>query len=104
MTFSKAKHTVGIVGLGIMGGAFAKNLAQSGWNVVGFDVAKARCDELAKAGVTIAASAGDVAKLADVVMTSLPSIKALDAVAAALAAAKDKRVVLEMGTFPLADK
>lgn len=104
MTFSKDKHTVGIIGLGIMGGAFAKNLVQSGWKVAGFDVAEARCAELAKAGVQIAASAGEVARRSDVVMTSLPSIKALDAVAAELAAVSEKRVVLEMGTFPLADK
>ncbi|MBN8966242.1 MAG: NAD(P)-dependent oxidoreductase, partial [Rhizobiales bacterium] len=31
------KKTVGIVGLGIMGGSFARNLIRSGWRVVGYD-------------------------------------------------------------------
>ena len=37
-----------------MGGAIAKNLAAAGWQVVGFDIEKARCDEAKAAGVEIA--------------------------------------------------
>ena len=51
MTFSKDKDCVGIIGLGIMGGAFARNLVKSGWKVVGYDVAKAQCEALAEPGV-----------------------------------------------------
>ena len=29
--------TVGIIGLGIMGGAIARNLIDRGWRVIGFD-------------------------------------------------------------------
>ncbi|NBO02173.1 MAG: NAD(P)-dependent oxidoreductase, partial [Betaproteobacteria bacterium] len=32
------KQTVGLVGLGIMGGAYARNLLSKGFEVVGFDV------------------------------------------------------------------
>ena len=39
--------TVGIVGLGIMGGAIARNLVERGWRVIGFDIDAARCAELA---------------------------------------------------------
>ena len=46
--------TVGIVGLGIMGSAIARNLVERGWSVIGFDIDAARCAELALAGVTIA--------------------------------------------------
>ncbi len=49
------KGQVGIIGLGIMGGAIAKNLSERGWQVVGFDIEKARCDEAKAAGVEIAA-------------------------------------------------
>ena len=35
-----SKGTVGIIGLGIMGGAIAKNLSAAGWQVIGFDIAK----------------------------------------------------------------
>ena len=105
MAITKSKDSVGIVGLGIMGGAFAKNLVGSGWKVVGFDVAVERCAELAKAGVTIAKSVADVMAACPVVMTSLPSLKAIDTVAKEIAASKaPPRIVLEMSTIPLEDK
>ena len=105
MALSKDKHEVGMIGLGIMGGAFATNLVKSGWKVVGYDVAKERCAVLKKAGVTIAGSVAELAERVPVVMTSLPTVKALDAVAAEIAASKAKKlIVVEMGTFPLADK
>ena len=37
----RSKGTVGVVGLGIMGGSFAKNLAAAGWRVIGYDVSAA---------------------------------------------------------------
>ncbi len=46
--------TVGIIGLGIMGGAIAKNLSAAGWQVIGFDIAKERCDDAKAAGAEIA--------------------------------------------------
>ena len=104
MNLNKSNDSVGIIGLGIMGGAFATNLLASGWKVVGFDVSKERCAELAKVGVQIAAGAADVAAKCPVIMTSLPSAKALDAVAAEIADVKGPKVVLEMSTFPLDDK
>jgi 3-hydroxyisobutyrate dehydrogenase-like beta-hydroxyacid dehydrogenase len=56
----KTKGTVGIVGLGIMGGAFAKNLAAAGWRVIGYDISAARRREAARAGVEVGISAADV--------------------------------------------
>ena len=32
---SEAKGPVGVIGLGIMGGAIARNLAAAGWHAVG---------------------------------------------------------------------
>jgi putative dehydrogenase len=105
MNIAKDRDQVGIIGLGIMGGAFARNLVTSGWRVIGFDVSAERCAELAAAGVTIAANASEAARKASVVMTSLPYVKALDAVAAELAEAKlAPKIILEMSTFPLDDK
>ena len=52
-----AKGKVGIVGLGIMGGAFASNLVDAGWRVIGYDIDPARRRALARAGVEIAKDA-----------------------------------------------
>jgi 3-hydroxyisobutyrate dehydrogenase-like beta-hydroxyacid dehydrogenase len=101
----RSKGTVGVVGLGIMGGAFARNLAESGWRVLGHDIDPARRRALAKAGVEIMPDAATLAKSAPVIITSLPSPQALDAVVAEIAGAKlPSRVVIEASTFTLADK
>jgi 3-hydroxyisobutyrate dehydrogenase-like beta-hydroxyacid dehydrogenase len=96
---------VGVIGLGIMGGAFASNLAAAGWDVIGSDIIAARRREAQKAGVRIAKSAAEVAEAAPVVLTSLPKPQALMDVAREIAAAKLKpRVVVEMSTFEISDK
>jgi L-threonate 2-dehydrogenase len=102
---NKKKGTVGVIGLGIMGGAFAKNLAAAGWRVVGYDISAARRREAERAGVEIAKSAADVAAKVPTVLTSLPKPKALMDTARQIAAAKLKRLVLvEMSTFAISDK
>jgi len=96
---------VGVIGLGIMGGAFASNLAAAGWDVIGFDISASRRREAQKAGVTIAKSAAEVAEAAAVVLTSLPKPQALMDVAREITAAKLKaRIVVEMSTFEISDK
>jgi 3-hydroxyisobutyrate dehydrogenase-like beta-hydroxyacid dehydrogenase len=101
----RSKGTVGIVGLGIMGGAFAKNLAADGWRVIGFDLDPARRRAAAKAGAEIARDVATLAKAAPTIITSLPSPQALDATVAALTAAKLRRkIVIEASTFTLDDK
>jgi putative dehydrogenase len=102
---AKAKGVVGVIGLGIMGGAFARHLAAAGWRVIGYDVAPDRRRALARLGVEIAADAADVARKAKTIITSLPSPKALAATAAAIAkAGVSRRVVVEMSTFTIEDK
>ncbi len=97
--------TVGIVGLGIMGSAIARNLVERGWRVIGFDVDAARCAELARAGVTIAEDAGQVARGAPVIMTSLADPAAVVEVARQIAgSAAPPRIVVELSTLTLADK
>ena len=99
------KGVVGVVGLGIMGGAMARNLAADGWRVVGFDVAAARCSELADDGIEIANDVAALAGAAPVVITSLPSAAALTATAKDLAAAGvERRIIIETSTLALDDK
>jgi 3-hydroxyisobutyrate dehydrogenase-like beta-hydroxyacid dehydrogenase len=101
----QSKGVVGIVGLGIMGGAFAQNLIAAGWRVIGFDVAPPRRRALAKRGVQIAESAVDVAREAKTIITSLPKPSALAETVAAIAkAGLPQRLIVEMSTFALDDK
>ncbi|HEX3710593.1 MAG TPA: NAD(P)-dependent oxidoreductase [Pseudolabrys sp.] len=105
MAARKAKGTVGIVGLGIMGGSFAKNLSQAGWRVIGYDISAASRRAAMRNGVEIAAGPADVAAMSPVVLTSLPKPAALMDVARLIAAAKLKRkTIVEMSTFAIADK
>ena len=67
-----AKGKVGVVGLGIMGGAFAKNLVAAGWRVVGYDIDPARRRTMARAGVEIAPDVKTLAAAVGTIITSLP--------------------------------
>jgi 3-hydroxyisobutyrate dehydrogenase-like beta-hydroxyacid dehydrogenase len=73
--------TAGIIGLGIMGGAIARNLVERGWHVIGFDIDAARRSELAAANVEIAADVAQVASHSPIIMTSLPGPVAVEQVA-----------------------
>jgi 3-hydroxyisobutyrate dehydrogenase-like beta-hydroxyacid dehydrogenase len=102
---SNGDKTIGIVGLGIMGGAFARNLVAAGFHVVGFDIDPAARRAASKAGAELAADAVAVARAAPVIITSLPNPAALHATVAQLVAAKlPKRTIIEASTFTLADK
>ena len=99
------KHVVGVVGLGIMGGAFARNLVKAGWRVIGYDIKAAARRQAARAGVRIADNVADLAKAAPVIITSLPNPGALEATVGAIAEARvPRRVVVEASTFTLDDK
>ena len=105
MSVAGTKGTVGIVGLGIMGGAIARNLAAAGWRVLGFDTDATRRTEAEAAGATIVGDTREIAAQAPVILTSLPSAEALHATANEIAGAKaPKRIVVEVSTFALDDK
>src|SRR6202162_4811319 len=97
--------TVGIVGLGIMAGAIARNLVERGWRVIGFDTDAAKRAELAAANVTIADDVAQVTRDAPIIMTSLPTPAAVEPVAKAIAnSGQTPRIVVELSTLTLADK
>jgi putative dehydrogenase len=105
------KPHIGIVGLGIMGGAMAEALLAAGYRVSGYDVNPAARRRLKKAGGGLFSSCGKVAGSTDVVIASLPSVAALDAVAEEIAvelAARPKSqkrlVLIETSTLPISDK
>ncbi|HEX7968134.1 MAG TPA: NAD(P)-dependent oxidoreductase [Stellaceae bacterium] len=95
----------GMVGIGIMGSAIARNLIAAGSQVIGFDTDTARRAELEAMGGDVARSAAEVAAGAEVVLTSLPSIAALDeTVAGILAKPRRRLVVAELSTLPIEAK
>ena len=105
MSAATPKGQVGVIGLGIMGGAIARNLAAAGWQVIGFDIAKERCEEAKAAGVEIAKDAAAVAAKAANILVSLPKPEALMATVETIVDAKlPRRVIAELSTFSIEDK
>ena len=98
------KETVGIVGVGIMGGAMAKNLRLAGFPVVAFDVSAAALRGIEALGGSAAGSAAEVARSARVVITSLPTEAALRAALGGpdgIVASSGNPLVIEMSTMRL---
>jgi len=94
--------------LGIMGGAFAVHLAAAGARTLGYDPMAARREVLEAHGGEGRDSTREVAGEADLVITSLPSVKALDEALfgeeGVVAAGRRGLLVIETSTFPLEAK
>ena len=111
MKAAKAKSSkamlpaVGHVGLGIMGGAFAKHLRAAGFEVSGFDLDRKRRAALARLGGSGEQSIAAVARRCRILITSLPSIAAVEAVffgeGGVLESAAPGTIVIEASTLPL---
>lgn len=101
-------RTVGVVGLGAMGGAIAANLVARGFAVVGCDPDRARLEAARERGVEAAAGAAELAARVDVAILSLPSAAAFEAVAVAAdglaAGARPGLIAIEASTLPIALK
>jgi 3-hydroxyisobutyrate dehydrogenase-like beta-hydroxyacid dehydrogenase len=105
MAVRRRKGTVGVIGLGIMGGAFAKNLVKAGWHVVGYDTNAARRRDAKRAGVEIAQNAAVLAAAVPTILTSLPKPEALaDTVRKIAGAGLQRKLLVEMSTFKISDK
>ncbi|HTP96136.1 MAG TPA: NAD(P)-dependent oxidoreductase [Burkholderiales bacterium] len=103
------KPVVGVIGLGIMGGAMAEALLGAGYRVQGYDVAPAARRRLERAGGKPRASTTAVAQAADIVIVSIASVAALDDAVERMTAVKPRAsrpgpIVIEMSTLPIADK
>lgn len=64
---------IGFIGLGIMGKPMSKNLVKAGYELVVNDFNQSSIDELVAMGAKAAASASEVAKECDVIITMLPN-------------------------------
>jgi 2-hydroxy-3-oxopropionate reductase len=65
-------HTIGFIGLGLMGKPMARNLLKKGFSVIVHSRSRGPVDELANEGATPATSPANVARLAKYVVTMLP--------------------------------
>jgi 3-hydroxyisobutyrate dehydrogenase-like beta-hydroxyacid dehydrogenase len=98
---------VGLIGLGTMGGLIARALVEAGHTVVGHDPVPAARARLGRNGGRALKSNAEVARAAEVLISSLPSAAALHAVVAELQAAgapPARQLLIETSTLPLADK
>ena len=99
---SVAQKSVGMIGLGIMGSAMSLNLLRAGFPVIGNDISTKQRAALVRVGGRAARKVKEVAKHAEVIVTSLPSARALAEVAAELAAsARRGTIVIETSTLPI---
>lgn len=102
---SKSKLKVGIIGLGIMGSAMAKNLINADFDVYGFDpVSKAQKNFKAAGGI-VCKSTLEVAMNVDLMISSLPNPTALMNAALEISSSGKKGLIIaETSTLDLTDK
>ncbi len=98
----------GVIGLGIMGGAFARHLIAAGVRTSGHDLLPAKLDAFSAHGGRACSSARDVAAVADIVITSLPHSSALESALfgeeGLVTAGRSGLLVVETSTLSLEDK
>ena len=92
---------VGVIGLGNIGSSIAMFLAQNGFEVHGYDVRAEANQQLEKDGGKAHSSPAEVAANSEVVISSLPSVKALDDVLAEIKSHIKNKVLIETSTLPL---
>jgi len=74
------KPTVGLIGLGLMGGPMGLNLVRAGFPLVVWNRTKAKADELVREGAKLGADPRAVAEQADVLITIVSDPAALEEV------------------------
>jgi len=79
-----SQRRLGIIGLGLLGGAIARKLHEAGYAPTGFDMNADRRSEAVAAGISVVADAAELVKGSDVVLLSLPNGQVVDALLAEL--------------------
>ena len=74
-------ETVGFIGLGNMGGGMAGNIQKAGYPMVVFDIREEVVKPFLDGGARLASSPAEVARLSDVILTSLPGPREVEQVA-----------------------
>ena len=97
------KARVGFVGLGLMGGPMARNIARAGFAVTLYNRTRSKADALAgEIGATVADTPADVARASDVVITMVSDVPDVEQVylhtGGIIEAARAGLVCADMGT------
>ena len=96
------KLTVGIVGLGDMGGGMAERLLNAGYELVGYNRTRAKTERFAARGMIVAQTPREVAERSDLIITMVTNNAALQAVTEGpdgiLAALRPGKIFAEMST------
>jgi 3-hydroxyisobutyrate dehydrogenase-like beta-hydroxyacid dehydrogenase len=91
--------TVGLIGLGNMGTAFAERLLDGGYDLLVYNRTAAKANPLAARGAAVVDTAEELAERVDVVLTSLPNDEALESVAEEVVAAmRPDGVLVDLST------
>jgi 3-hydroxyisobutyrate dehydrogenase-like beta-hydroxyacid dehydrogenase len=94
------KQRVGFIGLGSMGSAMAPRLVGAGYEVAGFDLDRQAVESFAAAGGKAAGSVAEVGQSCPIVLMSLPTPQAMEAVAAGPGGLREARpkIVIDLST------
>ena len=99
------ERRIGVIGLGNMGGALAESLLRAGHPTWGFDIDGRRVERFEAEGGHRTSSPADVAAICDTLITSLPSVRALEEVVVGegglLTSERSGLVVIETSTLPI---
>ncbi|MGI3163567.1 NAD(P)-dependent oxidoreductase [Pseudooceanicola sp. 200-1SW] len=95
--------TIGFIGLGVMGGPMCRNMAlKHDAEVLAFDLSDAALTAVAEAGARRVPSVEALAEQADVIFLSLPGGPQVQAVSAAIAAARGRcSAIVDLSTTPV---
>lgn len=97
--------TVGVIGLGPMGGNVSGNLLKKGFDVVGYDIKPECMSALEELGLQQTQSAAEVSERADILVTSLPNADSLDQVIdGVLEQPKPGQILIECSTLTVEQK
>src|ERR1700745_60906 len=94
--------TLGLIGLGHMGAPIAKRLLDHGYRLIVFDRTREKAEKLAPHGATLAFVIADLAREADIILSSLSDDRAVlevyNGLGGVLSHARPGTLIIEMST------
>ena len=99
---------IGVIGLGAMGALYARHLLKAGYRVVGCDLDPAHEATLEKEGGEVAVSPQEAADRVEILITSLPSLAALETVIGGedgiIHGGREGQILIDTCTLKVTDK